>query len=268
MQVDTLQTEKLNVSEDVFDMDVFSYSRLKKFEDCPFQFFKKYILGKEEPKTFPLALGSAAHDAIEGALSGKDKSLALGEAIMEQDYFDDYKVDTLDTINTLNEFIANAPVDYLLEKDDLEIEKYFKIPLSDEDNAPYIRGYIDVIVDKQEIWDWKTNRFSYDVTEEHQQGLYAWAIAKKYEMEDIDARLFFLRNKWYSKHTYTQEDQEEARKWAYNLALDIQRRLQELKKEPTMLKAAELFQANTNKYCEYCPFVAECFRVFDPLPLP
>src|SRR5699024_9456521 len=57
MQVDTLQTEKLNVSEDVFDMDVFSYSRLKKFEDCPFQFFKKYILGKEEPKTFPLALG-------------------------------------------------------------------------------------------------------------------------------------------------------------------------------------------------------------------
>src|SRR5699024_8877709 len=155
----------------VFDVDVFSYSRLKKFEDSPFQFFKNYILGKEERKIFPIALGSAAQDAIDGALSGKDKSLALGESIMKQDSLDDYKVDTIDTINTINEFIANAPVDYLLEKDDLEIEKYFKIPLSDEDNATYIRGYIDVIVDKQEIWDWKTNRFSYDVTEEHQQGL-------------------------------------------------------------------------------------------------
>src|SRR5699024_8812506 len=249
MQVETLQKEELNIREEIFDMNVFSFSRLTKYEDCPFQFFQKYVLEKEEPKSFPLALGNATHNAIEKILKGEDKALATGEALMEEDFFEGYDEDPLTCINMLKDFVATAPVDELLKRN-AQIESFFKIPLSNEDNAPYIRGYIDVIVDNQEIWDWKTNKWSYDVTNDHQQGLYAWAISEKHNLTGgINARLFFLRNGYYSQYIYGEKEQEEARLWAYDVAKDIQNRLQELKQDPTMSKAAKLFQANTNKFC-------------------
>lgn len=43
----------------------YSVSRILKYEQCPRQYYAKYVLGLEEPKTEPLDTGSAIHEWIE-----------------------------------------------------------------------------------------------------------------------------------------------------------------------------------------------------------
>lgn len=65
---------------------LYSYSRLSLYETCPYRFYQKYILGKDEPVTKPLALGKAVHKAIELKINGVSEHEAIIEAIIESDF--------------------------------------------------------------------------------------------------------------------------------------------------------------------------------------
>ena len=75
----------------------------------------------------------------------------------------------------MSELVSYAP----LTENMGETEIHFQLPLSYEDSAPMLQGYIDLVSpDGSKIVDWKTNRVRYDVRDNHQVGLYAWAVGQ------------------------------------------------------------------------------------------
>lgn len=48
-----------------------SYSRIKAFEDCPYRWYMRYILGDKEEPMFYSSYGTLMHKLIEGFYSGK-----------------------------------------------------------------------------------------------------------------------------------------------------------------------------------------------------
>lgn len=231
-------------------METFSFSRLSLYETCPHRFYKKYVEGYEEPTTYPLALGKGVHRAIEEKLKGLDHRLAIQKGLEEAEYHPEV------TKNELSWLTRNAPIHEIYG----DIEIYFKLPLSNEPNAPKIQGFIDVVGGNY-IVDWKTNRAMY-VRDNNQVGLYSWAMNQLRGWEEVYGRLYFLRFRQESNYLYTMEEMEESRLWAYNLAKEIQGKLEVAKAIPELKD--ELFPATPSRFCSHCPFAMDCFQKFSP----
>lgn len=230
-------------------MDTFSFSRLSLYCECPERFYKKYIEGYEEEMTLPLAFGSAVHLGIEYVLNGDTLSNAVVKAMHEIDFYPEVNP------NEVMQMISNAPI-HGGNGIRGEIETHFKLPLSNEADAPKIQGFIDVLGDGF-IFDWKTNRVPYKVTDTYQIGLYAWAINQMKRWEKVYGSLYFTRFRRESRHLYTLDEMEEARKWAYDTAKEIQGKLEILKAMPELKD--ELFPEIPSRNCSHCPFSVDCF---------
>ena len=76
-------------------------------------------------------------------------------------------------------------------------------------------------LDGSKIVDWKTNRVRYDVRDNYQVGLYAWAVGQLKGRSTVEGNLFFLRFKRESKHVFNQVDMERSRQWALGVANEI-----------------------------------------------
>src|SRR5699024_1928318 len=212
------------------------------------RFYKKYVEGYKEDMTLPLAFGSAVHLAIENVLKGK----TVIEAVL----------DALDEVNhpevnpqEVKDMVMNVPI-HGANGVRGEIEPHFVLPLANEPNAPKLQGFIDVLGDGY-IFDWKTNRVPYKVTDNNQIGLYAWAVNQLKGWEKVYGSLFFTRFKRESRHLYTSKDMENARKWAYTTAKEIQGKLELVNAMPELLE--ELFPSTPSRTCSHCPFSATCF---------
>src|SRR5699024_3842518 len=217
-------------------------------------FYQKYVEGYEEPSSLPLALGKGVHKSIEDKMNGVPHNEAVANGIVEADFHPEV------TVQELSSLTWNAPV-HGKNKIQGETEIYFKIPLSDEDDAPMIQGYIDV-VGKNFIVDWKSNRVPYNVRDNHQIGLYAWAISKLRNIPEVNGSLYFLRFKKESSFTYTHKEMEEARLWALYLSKEIQGKLSMVKAIPDLKD--DLFHDKPSYFCSHCPFAVECFKKFSP----
>ena len=161
------------------------------------------------------------------------------------------------TMDEMSELVSHAPI-----KENMgETEIHFQLPLSDEDSAPMLQGYIDLMSpDGSKIVDWKTNRVSYDVRDNHQVGLYAWAVAQLKNHSTVEGSLFFLRFRRASKHVFNQADMEQSRQWALRVANEINSKREILDMLPE--EADSLFLSTPSSHCRNCPFVIECYRKF------
>ncbi|MNZ85796.1 PD-(D/E)XK nuclease superfamily protein [compost metagenome] len=74
---------------------LYSFSQLSLYEICTYLFYKKYILGKSEPVTKPLALGKAVHKAIELKINGMSEEEAILEAVIEPDFHSEVTYDEI-----------------------------------------------------------------------------------------------------------------------------------------------------------------------------
>ncbi|MCM3240744.1 PD-(D/E)XK nuclease family protein [Heyndrickxia oleronia] len=231
----------------------YSFSRLTLFQECPYRFYLRYIEKREEPVTEPLAMGKAVHLAIELMLKGHSLDQALFEAEMDCPIL----IDPME----LRNLVEKAPIEMGAGlKSGVEIEKYFKLPLSNADDAPCIQGYIDLVETVFgciEFTDWKTNRMIYSPMDTMQLPLYAWALSKIYKTFDIVGSLFFLRyfKKAKKRMSFSKREMENARKWAEDTAIQIENRLFLLEiGEPV----EKLFPYQMNPYCKHCSFAGEC----------
>ncbi|QKY69413.1 PD-(D/E)XK nuclease family protein [Lentibacillus sp. CBA3610] len=229
---------------------IFSFSRLNLYEQCPFRFYNKYILGKDEPVTQPLALGKAVHQAIDDKINGLSHEEAVLNGYAAADFHKELKQ------QEISELVDRAPIQLNMG----ETEMYFKLPLADEANAPEIQGYIDLYEDGI-ITDWKTNRVSYNITANKQLALYAWAISQIEDLKTVKGVLNFLRFKKESSHTFTVDDMEKARKWALELAKEINEKEGLLKIQPHDYK--KLYPAKPSRLCSHCPFAKSCIKIND-----
>ena len=104
--------------------------------------------------------------------------------------------------------------------------------------------------------DWKTNWRTYNVFDTMQLPLYAWAVGKMKGLDEVAGSLYFLRFGQKYGHTFTEEEMENARHWAYVRAREIEDRLFLLELEPE--SRDQLFPAKPSSYCHHCPFAVEC----------
>ena len=230
---------------------IFSFSRLGLYETCPYRFYKKYIQGYEEPTTYPLALGKGVHKAIEDKINGVSHSEAVLNGMIEADFHPEV------TMEELSGLVSHAPIQENMGK----AEIHFQLSLSDEESAPIIQGFIDLVSsDGSRIVDWKTNRVRYDVRDNHQVGLYAWAIGQLRGRLTVEGNLFFLRFKRESKHVFNQVDMDRSRQWALGVASEINSKRELLVMLPEEAKG--LFPSTPSVYCRHCPFVIGCYRKF------
>lgn len=236
-------------------MMIYSFSRLSLYETCPYRFRLKYIDGREEPVTKALALGKAVHKGIERVISGDRHEEAVLKGWAEADFHPEVSFDEI------SELVEKAPICPHMG----ETEVYFRLPLSDSPTAPEIQGYID-LVSGNALVDWKSNRRPYGVLDNHQVGLYAWAVSRLRGVDQVEGSLYFLRYQKESKHLFDRHDMDRSRQWAIELAekIDEKRLILDLAPE----KADDLFPATPSGACRHCPFAAECFKKFGLAYLP
>jgi len=225
---------------------IFSYSRLKLYDQCPAAFSYKYLLELLESPSEPLVLGKAVHAAIEKYLNGDDMESAVKIAIDAAELpLDREAVQSLAGHPAVQSIMGGV------------VEQHFCLPLSEEGNI-ILQGYIDWWKDDASgivLKDWKTNRMPYQPTNNHQLGLYAWALGELTGANEVLGELVFLRfpysAAWY-KHTYTQQDMTEARQWALNLALEIEAKLAQ--------SNADIFIEKPGAHCQHCSYASLCIR--------
>lgn len=227
-------------------MKTFSYSRLKMYESCPRRFYYRYIKGLKEETSYPLALGKAVHKAIECKINGLSREDALFHGLMECDFDNEVL-----TAGELSQLTDNAP-----ENLEGETEMYFRLPLFDGQNDAELQGFIDLI-DGDTIIDFKTNRKQYDVNDNHQMGLYAWAVQQIKDIDLISGTLYFLRFKKGSTYFYTEIDVLPAIEWARSLVLEIQTQVKANNHDPDNHRLQ--FAHWPSSECSHCPFVLNCF---------
>ncbi|MGB9804544.1 RecB family exonuclease, partial [Desulfofundulus sp.] len=153
---------------------IFSYSRLAKYKECPWAFYKKYILELPEEPTEAQEQGKAVHRVIQEVLTDSSATLAdaavraCAEAVLPLDP------------ETVMELAKHPAVEQVRELALVggHVEEHFELPL-DGPGSPVLQGYIDLWWEDPAgatLIDWKTNRATYNPRDNHQLGLYAWSI--------------------------------------------------------------------------------------------
>lgn len=235
---------------------IYSHSRIKKYEDCPYRFYLTYIKGLKEKTTEPLELGKATHKAIEEIIKGANKKDALDQGMKESSL-------ALDRAE-LEKLVNNAKSERFRHAESIEVEHHFKVEL---ERGLFLQGYIDVLqfpFGSYSFIDWKTNRIKYDPMDTHQLGLYAYGIYKEFDVQQVTGTLHFLR--YYKRpietKVFTKKEMMEARDWALRLVYEIEnkRYLLNQGKEYT-----ELFQAEPSSQCQHCPFAVQCHYLFSKI---
>jgi CRISPR/Cas system-associated exonuclease Cas4 (RecB family) len=225
-------------------MNVFSFSRLSLYETCPYRFYLKYVLGRPEPVTKPLALGKAVHKGIELFIQGASEEEAVLEALIECDFHPEV---TRDEVVTL---MHSAP------EITGETEVHFELSLAPGSNLK-LQGYIDLVCDG-EFFDWKTNRRVYEPTDTMQLPLYAWAVMELKKRDLVKGTLYFLRYRRPMPHLFTLKEADVARGWAHGLAQEIAEKVSVVEVFPEL--ADQLFPPQPGSHCAYCPFAVECLK--------
>jgi hypothetical protein len=240
--------------ESLLQNQVFSFSRLKLFEGCPYRWFLKYVEKIEESEALPLMLGKAVHKAIEEKMLGKSDKEALLEGWKEVTYY------PLDLIEYESLYRRANVVKGDALRPNVEVEKHFTLPL-DGEGSPRIQGFIDVIrqiFGSYSFTDWKTNRMMYDPMENMQLALYAWALSKIYGVSEISGTLFFLR--FFKDNaktmTFKKEEMEEARLWALEVSNHINSAMNDYYVANADFDGC--FPAKANPGCANCPYADIC----------
>lgn len=168
----------------------YSVSRILKYETCPRQYYAKYVLGLEEPKTEPLDTGSAIHAWIENETKGEQHPDYRQEyPLLNEEKFEHFKTAFKARMQELKEYYAlvDKPFLYQAWLDSFKSE----VVLMDEE----FKGIVDLVTtepwndDSLTLVDFKTSRRELGTIHEDyyfQLLVYAW----KYE------ELYGVRPKW------------------------------------------------------------------------
>lgn len=236
---------------------IYSYSRLKRYEECPASFQYKYLYEMTEPPTEPLVLGKTVHAAIQMYLNGMDIEAAVDSAIFQEAEL---------PVNR-DEVLYLAQHSMVTNISGGHVEQHFAVPL-DTAGLLKFQGYIDWYKELPDgavrLIDWKTNRQKYSPTDNHQLGLYAWYLSQVTGIKEINAELVFLRyphTDGCQAHKYTTAEMEEARQWALRLAEEIEEKVAEWNMSGGMDGGSDnLFPAKPGKACSYCSHASLCIK--------
>ncbi|RJX22309.1 MAG: hypothetical protein C4575_01735 [Desulforudis sp.] len=234
-------------------MQVFSPSRLEKFDTCPAAGYRKYVLELPEPSTAAATIGKAAHAVIARAALEVRKDFeffeSLCHAVGAATEVDPGELLRLTYRPEVLSFFASGSW----------IEEHFQVPL-DPGNpfSPELQGYIDLWAPNgSEVFlvDWKSGYKEHSPTDKYQLGLYAWKLHQETGLP-VKGHLVFLRSGNVFDHVYTPGNGiEEAHAWALEVAGGVRERLYKVQQggDPQ-----GLFPARPGPHCGYCGWADHC----------
>ncbi|MED3554122.1 PD-(D/E)XK nuclease family protein [Cytobacillus praedii] len=231
-----------------------SYSRLSMFEECPRQFYYKYILELPYPSAYPMRIGKIFHTAIDLMVKeGYSPHEALYYSIGVNNGLPDGEKTSF-LIYMLKNAYSRIPN---LEYAEISSEVHLEVKTT----KGIVHGYIDLIIDDPsqdliELWDYKTSWHAFSAENHRQLPLYGWMYQQlKYAGSEFRGRLIFPRLDA-EKDTVvdlTTDKITEARNWLVTTINQIE------SKDPDVLEDWEMCKDRTK--CDYCPFVSRCAGV-------
>lgn len=251
-------------------MSVYSYSRLKLYDDCPASYYYKYILELPEESGEPLIIGKTVHLAIEKYLKQLREGVKVNIKACIREAIKEFNANSVkDTVLKIGLSPAIDSNTFLYNKS--EIEHGFHIPL--DDNEEFIlQGAIDYFEyglpdDSAYLLDWKTNHIRYSANN-LQMGIYAWYLSQQYGVDTVYASMIFLRysqSACTEKAVFTKIEMEKARSWAYNIAKEIEANLLEL--QLFSGNPDEIFPAKPCANCQHCSYAFQCVKGLVLIPV-
>lgn len=228
--------------------DAWSYSRLDKFNQCPWRYYQEYILGRKSPQTYPLALGSAAHSLIEtvAPITGLGTSWQTTFEIfagIEVGKYPEFLSES--AIPLLAKMAGFAYTHFELNKTQLEFH------IDREQDGEHFHGWVDCGEESGRMIDWKSGKTPFYPEETKQLTLYVWMRSQN-QHQPTETALVFVRpgiEKPIRSAIVTPEQAERTGRWAVALAKEIRTRL---------ARGILAFPATSNQYCRWCHLANEC----------
>ncbi len=227
---------------------ILRFSALQLLLDCPLRFYKRYILGIEEPPSMVTDQGHVVHNVLENW--HKDPFLDIENACRKEVL----KYDTLEPEfdRILEECIIMARVfvkRFELDFATVHTEKRLKVQFGE--GGHIITGkpdYFAIYPDtgRARLVDYKTGRLK---PKTMQLRVYAWMGSLHYGFRNCRTELWYLRDGDVVVEELGPEDFEEAKLWVMDRFAEIDERL-------TQGEAG--FPPRSNRFCQYCPHAITC----------
>ncbi len=244
------------MSPEPFRNQHLSYSRISRFEQCPFSYRVHYIDKQKAEPGLPLRFGKAIHAALEGLLKeviddeltgplSEDRALHFFREAWTAEGLSGIEVFEEGT-KILRDFIRNQGI--VDHRDVLALEKEFRLPV-----GPFtVLGFIDRVdwVDDEtvEVIDYKSNHMLFtrdEVDSSLQMSLYhiaaqrLWPWAKK-----VKLTFWMLRHGARQETTRTEEQLADALAYVETLGRQTE--------------TANEYPARLNSNCSYCDHRKDC----------
>ncbi|MGB9886469.1 MAG: RecB family exonuclease [Moorellales bacterium] len=220
-----------------------SYSRLEKFETCPYSFYLRYLVGIPEPPNRYMQLGRLAHELIHVALTDGESAESAVERLRSRYGLLEEK-DFQDAVGMANRFLR-----------EYRPEGWYKSEYETKDPVAGVPFHaVFDLVEKRDgtlvITDFKTEWEPYNPSEKRQLPLYAWLAARHFKASRVLVRLWFLR---YSPRSGKNPVREEViPPEVVKEALDWVSRTVAAIREAEELPGALGFPPRPGKACTYC----------------
>lgn len=239
----------------------FSYSSLTTFLQCPYKWYRTYILN-ERVSNYYLDLGIAVHKFCEEYLKKEVTPdymyRRLYELIEKSKFFSNEMVEEINSIMDYNNL---KYFDKIFSDRNITVESFIKIPFKQTN----LVGKLDVLIEepkKTVIIDFKTSKKYKGEYNSDWKQLYLYAyIYSKMKMnkhinipENIQVVLWYLRDNTIEVEYAKPENLEEAFYFAHNTANQILNYIKQYNdnKQP--------FKPNKNKFCGNCDFQEICVK--------
>lgn len=214
---------------------LWSYSRIKQYDDCKYAWFLKYLEGVDEEELFFSSYGSYLHEIYSEILLGNLKpneavhyylinfTRKVNNTLFNKDVYTNYFLDGVNAIKNVNEFLS-------------QINNYevvgVELPVSFSVNGSKFTGYIDLLIKDEEgnyvIVDHKSRKLkprskkgtlkSDLILNDYFKQLYIYAIAVKelYGKYPKELWLHCFREGNIIKEEFDDQKLAEAISWATN----------------------------------------------------
>ena len=171
--------------------EIYSFSKISAFEQCPYQYFLRYVLKEEQTASIFTLAGTSTHNAIEDI---QERKLTTEEALSKwKDEMELHKILGFEFISEKSEKNFKECVEHYIENfkplnGDVEVEKKFNLNVGEHK----IKGFIDLLVkdgNHIKIYDLKTSTIykPKDIEHyKHQLVLYALGMEEQgYTVDEV-----------------------------------------------------------------------------------
>ncbi|MCY9665823.1 PD-(D/E)XK nuclease family protein [Paenibacillus alginolyticus] len=233
---------------------VYSYSRLKTFEDCMRMGYHKYIEGRPDPSGLSAIIGKIFHSAFSKVIN---EGLSPDDSVMSSIYEHGGLPEgerAYDLVR-MTEYTFRRISEVQGEFSDITSETHLRIEI-----APgiFVQAYLDLIIedpanDEVIIADLKTSWAPFEASSTRQLPLYG-LLFKEMRGGFVPAAfrglLIFTRHvNADSEITFTDELLEETREWVVRMVQNVQAAGTDINNFP---------MTDDRRTCEHCPFASLC----------